>query len=282
MRSFPLIFIMMVLGLSIWWGAVERGAYAQVSLIFALSLVWAALTAEATERGLLHRRLWVTYAINPNSSLHGLLWGGVLYTAIRALLIAPLTLLLFCQLLSQGWFEWSAIIAVAVVAIVLRRFTFHKIKSVCSPLYSEYLSRRASVITAACLLTPLLISVTLLSPQGDLRDVSFREAISASASSEFGLPSPFNAISQVSASLDQAYAWGIQVAVDELSMLNRWLRWILLGVFVLHKSLVAFAAARLISGVITLGEFEQVQTKLNLIRVSVQPNMHPRDDSARS
>ena len=282
MRSFPLIFIMMVLGLSIWWGAVERGAYAQMSLILALSLVWAALTAEATERGLVHRRLWVTYAINPTSSLHGLLWGGVFYMGLRALLVAPLTLLLFCQLLSQGWFEWSAIITVAGLAIVLRSFTFHKIKSVCSPIYSEYLSRRASVITAACILTPLLILMTLLSPLGDLRDVSFREAISVSASSELGLPSPFDVITRVSMSFDQAYAWSIQVAVDELSMLNRWLRWFLLGVFVLHKSLVAFAAARLISGVITLGEFEQVQTKLNLIRASTQPNMHPQDDSERS
>ena len=121
MRSFPLILIMTTLGLSIWWGAVEQGAYSLVVLVLALSLVWAALTAESTERGLLHRRLWVTYALNPNSRLYRLLWGGATYTCIRAVMVAPIALLLFCQLLAQSWFEWMSMMTVTGLSVAIRR-----------------------------------------------------------------------------------------------------------------------------------------------------------------
>jgi hypothetical protein len=265
MRTLSLIALLTTLGLSIWWGAVVRGDYAQLALTLALTLSWAALVAESTERGLLQRRLWVSYALNPSSRLYRLLWGGALFVFIRVILVAPVGLLLFCHLLAQGALEWITIGVITALALWIRSRAQDKVSDVCSPIYSEYLARRFSVIVAAMTLTPLFLATTLFMPKRDLHNISFKEAI-ASVPHDRDLPSPFHRVHQFSERIESAYSWCVQVAVDELdSFFYAWLKEALLVLFVLHKTLVAFAAARLISGLITLSEFERVKLRLSLI-----------------
>lgn len=269
-RSLPLLTLMSVLATSIWWGVSARGDYSQISLTLALTLVWGALTAEAIERGLLQRRLWVSYAINPSARLYRLLWGGALFMLIRAVIVAPVALLLFCHLLTQGSLEWSAVGIITALTLFIRARAHRRVSEVCSPIYSEYLSRRASVFISALMLTPLFLSATLFTSQKDLRNMSLHQAVARVDPSE-ELPAPFHIVQQASSSLEGAYSWCVQVVVTELdSYADRGLRYLLLALFVLHKTLVAFAAARLISGMVTLGEFERVKLRLSLIGQQVR------------
>ena len=134
--SAPITFFFIALiHLSLYLSTQLGDRYQLIALAVGVSLIWLGMSCERIERKLYDRRVWVSQALNPTSWFYRFLWGGSIFSSLQALLVLPLTVILFVHLARQSMVEWFAIYLITILSLRWREVGAKKLRTICSPFF---------------------------------------------------------------------------------------------------------------------------------------------------